>query len=305
MRRTSSISGSYRARQLSAGRVDVAAAGEPHGGAHALRLERGLEGGDRLAGRAAEAGLGGVVGDQVHLEGPPRLEQLGQRHRLLAAVVHAVEHQVLHEDVAAPVLVPAQAGVEHVAQRVALVHGHELGAQRVLGRVQREREPHRRALVGQALDPGQPAHRGDRRAATRWMPTSGSRSQAASTASRFISGSPMPMNTAFVTGSVRRKWSAWSRISEVREVAAEAHPAGGAERAGERAARLARQAERAAAVAVAHEHGLERARRLPCGTAPCGCRREATASCSSASVENGTSPASASRSASGRFVMSS
>ena len=47
-----------------------------------------------------------------------------------------------------------------------------------------------------------------------WIPTSGSRSQAASTASRFISGSPMPMKTAFVTGPERRKWSAWSRISE-------------------------------------------------------------------------------------------
>ena len=46
------------------------------------------------------------------------------------------------------------------------------------------------------------------------IPTSGSRSQAASTASRFMSGSPIPMNTAWFTGSLRRKWSAWSRISE-------------------------------------------------------------------------------------------
>ena len=45
------------------------------------------------------------------------------------------------------------------------------------------------------------------------MPTSGRRSQAASTWSRFIIGSPMPMNTAWSTGSVRRKCSAWSRIS--------------------------------------------------------------------------------------------
>ena len=45
-------------------------------------------------------------------------------------------------------------------------------------------------------------------------PISGSRSQAASTLSRFMSGSPMPMKTAWLTGSSRRKWSAWSRISE-------------------------------------------------------------------------------------------
>ena len=49
----------------------------------------------------------------------------------------------------------------------------------------------------------------------RWvMPMSGRRSQAASTLSRFISGSPMPMNTQWSIGSMRRKWSAWSRISE-------------------------------------------------------------------------------------------
>jgi hypothetical protein len=46
------------------------------------------------------------------------------------------------------------------------------------------------------------------------IPMSGKRSQAASTLSRFISGSPMPMKTAWFTGSLRRKWSAWSRISE-------------------------------------------------------------------------------------------
>ena len=53
------------------------------------------------------------------------------------------------------------------------------------------------------------------------MPSSGSRSHAASTLSRFIIGSPIPMNTAWSTGSGaapgwrgRRKCSAWSRISE-------------------------------------------------------------------------------------------
>ena len=45
------------------------------------------------------------------------------------------------------------------------------------------------------------------------MPMSGSRSQAASTLSRFIIGSPMPMKTQWSTVSMRRKCSAWSRIS--------------------------------------------------------------------------------------------
>jgi len=45
-------------------------------------------------------------------------------------------------------------------------------------------------------------------------PSSGRRSQAPSTLSRFISGSPMPMKTAWFTGSFRRKCRAWSRISD-------------------------------------------------------------------------------------------
>ena len=44
-------------------------------------------------------------------------------------------------------------------------------------------------------------------------PRSGSRSQAASTLSMFIVGSPMPMKTTWSIASTRRKWSAWSRIS--------------------------------------------------------------------------------------------
>ncbi len=46
------------------------------------------------------------------------------------------------------------------------------------------------------------------------IPTSGRRRHASITASRFIIGSPMPMNTAWSTFSMRRKNSAWSRISE-------------------------------------------------------------------------------------------
>ena len=45
------------------------------------------------------------------------------------------------------------------------------------------------------------------------MPRSGSRRQAASTLSRFIIGSPMPMKTQWSTFDMRRKCSAWSTIS--------------------------------------------------------------------------------------------
>jgi len=45
-------------------------------------------------------------------------------------------------------------------------------------------------------------------------PTSGRRAHASSTASTFISGSPMPMKITFEISSERRKCSAWSRISD-------------------------------------------------------------------------------------------
>ena len=72
-----------------------------------------------------------------------------------------------------------------------------------------------------------------------------------------------------------------------RQVAAELHRAGRAERAGERAARLRGDADRAAAVAVAHQHGLDGAsvagpeQRLDRAVLAC-------ASLATSSVENGT-----------------
>ena len=68
---------SRRARrgELAAGGVDVAPARQAHGHAHAARLERGAEGGDRVAPRAGVGGVGRVVGDQVDLEGVARREQ--------------------------------------------------------------------------------------------------------------------------------------------------------------------------------------------------------------------------------------
>ena len=84
-----------------------------------------------------------------------------------------------------------------------------------------------------------------------------------------------------------------------RQVAAELHRPGRAERAGQRAARLRGDADRAAAVAVAHEHGLDRPavggaeQRLDRPVGAC-------ASLASSSVENGTRSASSARSAAGQ-----
>jgi drug/metabolite transporter (DMT)-like permease len=63
--------------ELPARRRDVAAAGEPHGRADAAFLERGAEGGDRIAARPAVPRAGRVVRNEVDLEGAPRLEHSG------------------------------------------------------------------------------------------------------------------------------------------------------------------------------------------------------------------------------------
>ena len=107
-------------------------------------------------------------------------------------------------------------------------------------------------------------------------------------------GSPMPMNT---------RWSTRLDAAEVQhlvedlrraEVAAEPHRAGGAERAGERAARLGGDADGAAAVAVAHEHGLHAGGRRAVRNSALTVPSAACASSTTSSVENGTRAASSS-----------
>ena len=67
------------------------------------------------------------------------------------------------------------------------------------------------------------------------MPMSGRRSQAASTLSRFMSGSPMPMNTAWLQAPGAGSAELVEDLGR-REIAAEAHRARGAEGAGQQAA---------------------------------------------------------------------
>ena len=134
------------------------------------------------------------------------------------------------------------------------------------------------------------------------IPTSGSRAHAASTLSRFIIGSPMPMKTPWSTrldaAEVQRL------VEDLRrgQVAAELHRAGRAERAGQRAAGLRGQAERAAAVAVAHQHGLDRAAVVRSRNSALTVPSRACASCSSVERrERDLARPARSRSAAGRF----
>jgi len=153
--------------------------------------------------------------------------------------------------------VPAPAGGEHVGQRVALVDRHELRAQRVVSGVQRERQPHRRALAGHPVDAGNPAHRGDRR-----VRRGDAQLGQARTGAEHAVEVQERLAHAHEHGVVDRICAAKMQglVEDLggRQVAPELHLPGRAERARERAARLARQAERAAAVAVAHQHRLHR-----------------------------------------------
>jgi len=70
---------------------------------------------------------------------PPR-EHVGQRQRLLVAVVDPSQHHVLNEHPPALALVECTTGVDHITERKALVDRHQLRPQRFIGGVQRQRQ---------------------------------------------------------------------------------------------------------------------------------------------------------------------
>ena len=133
---------------------------------------------------------------------------------------------------------------------------------------------------------------------------SGSRSQAPSTLSRFISGSPMPMNTRWSTSSLRRKCSAWSRISDVVRLRPNF------------IVPVAQKVQVSGQPDCDDTHSDRRPSRKRISTASSGrpspvrsstfsVPSEASASCSTASDDSGTRSASSARSDSGRLVISS
>ena len=183
---------------------------------------------------------------------------LGERDGLLVAVVDAGEHHVLDEDEPALGGVEAHAGGEHVGERVAVVDGHELRAQRRVGGVQREREADRHVGLREAVDAGDPADRRDRGAAVRdadvGQPPAGGE-HVVEVHHRLAHAHEDGVVDGLDAAEVQRLVEDLRR----RQVAAELHRARRAERAGQRAARLRGQAQRAAAVAIAHQTGLDRA----------------------------------------------
>ena len=77
-------------------------------------------------------------------------------------VVHARDARVLEGDPAAPGRAELRGGVEHLGERVPAVERDQLVAQRVVGRVQRDREGHRERLGREPADAGHDADGRDR-----------------------------------------------------------------------------------------------------------------------------------------------
>ena len=209
---------------------------------------------------------GRVVDDQVHVEpaGCRGVQQARQLVGLGGRVVDAVEHQVLDEHAPARGLAIALAGLHHGLQRVPAIDRHQRRADRVAGRVQRDRELHLQRLRREAVDARHPPGRGDRdRAGTEpepgrvvGQPAEGEHLvvvvERLAHAHQHDVGDP----PAVAPRLARRPQQLLEDLA-AGEVAAEAHGARRAERAREGAARLRRDADRAA-VAVPHQHRLER-----------------------------------------------
>ncbi len=179
------------------------------------------------------------------------------------------EHHVLDEHAAALARVEVAAGLDHLAQRVALVDGHQLAAQRFVGGVQREGEAQWHVLLGERFDAGDPADGRDRGVAV----PDAEIGQALAGGEHVVEvqhrlahahehAVAQPPAVALHAVEVKRL------VDDLRgrQVAREFHLAGGAEGARQRAARLRGEADRASTVAVAHQHGLERS--------PVGCREQ-------------------------------
>ena len=164
-------------------------------------------------------------------------QHTGQREGLLVAVVDAGEHHVLDEDPPAAALVEGAAGLDHLAQREALVDRHQLGAQRFVGGMQREGEPQRQLRLGEPFDARDPADRRDGRAAVGdadlRQPLAGAE-DGVEVEHRLTHAHEDAVVDRFDTAEVQRL------VEDLRgaQVATEAHLSGRTEPAGQRAARL-------------------------------------------------------------------
>ena len=154
--------------------------------------------------RRAPGRVGGVVGDPVDLERTSRLQQLGERERQLVTrsfTPSSFRYSTNTERRrctcprrrTASTSDSGSGRCPGITWTQGLVGGVGWTAPAVRGRAMAGRV----ARCPAASRPSRP------RCSTWQRPASGSRSQATSTAPRFISGSPMPMNTALVSAADR------------------------------------------------------------------------------------------------------
>ena len=190
------------------------------------------------------------------------VQEVGEALGLLDAIVDLIQQQVLHVDAATRRGAIALERLHQLGNRIALVDGHQLGAQHVVGRVQRDRELHLHRLLDQCIDARQPPGRRDRdraRAKTEAVGVVGEVAEAehvVEVLQRLAHAHHHDVadaRIALACGAGRPQELLVDLA--LRERAAEAHRARRAKRALERAARLRREAHRVAILA-AHQHGL-------------------------------------------------
>ena len=116
------------------------------------------ENANAIGGRRREAARAArMQRNQIH-ERATLARQLRQLNRMLVAVVHAAEHDVLERHATIEHL----GGFDHVGQRILRVDRHQLAAQRVVRRVDRDRETELLRTLAERDDARQHADRRDR-----------------------------------------------------------------------------------------------------------------------------------------------
>src|ERR1700761_3104630 len=130
--------------QLTASRIDVVAAGATQHRQDAGIEQLGLESADDFDVRTLEArARKWIKGNQVDLAVGQATHQLDQLARVLGLVVDTLHQGVFEGDRRTRLACePAQAGSDELGDRITLVERHQLGAQLVVGRMQRYRQRH-------------------------------------------------------------------------------------------------------------------------------------------------------------------
>jgi hypothetical protein len=141
----------------------------PNRGLHTTRPKPLGERRDPVTGARPARVAGGVVErDEIDVRAASEPGQAPrERIRLMREVVDAADARVLERDPSTLAFGVGAGRVEHCGEWITAVQRHELFTQRVVGRVQRDRERDRQVELGEPFHAGNDADRRDREVAGR------------------------------------------------------------------------------------------------------------------------------------------